>query len=81
MNTSRGFQKCVLSFVREKYYYCLDCLRGWVRRSERRVLQARGTMCKDLERRMILVHSRGLNIFTAIELSPAMDELERRLGR
>lgn len=50
VTTSRGFQKCVLSFVREKCYCCLDCLRAWVRRSERRVLQARGTVCKDLER-------------------------------
>lgn len=38
----------------EKIVYCyLDYLKGEVRRSGRRVLQALGTVCKDLEVRMI----------------------------
>ena len=36
------------------------------------MLQALGTMCKDLEVRMSHGHSRDLNLFRIIELSPAM---------
>lgn len=58
-----GFQQSVLSSVRQDYCCCLNCLRGGVRRSRRRVFQDIGTPGQDLEVRMILVYSRDLNIF------------------
>lgn len=59
-------------FVRKEYSCYLDNLKGEVRKSRRRVLQALGTMYKGLEVRGSMVHSKDLNIFRVIELSPAM---------
>lgn len=61
-----------MCFVRKEYSCYLDNLKGEVRKSRRRVLQALGTMYKGLEVRGSMVHSKDLNIFRVIELSPAM---------